>query len=97
MSALITGRNRLHKITHGLLPFFLTPFPIDTLLIGMKTINKKKQRVGQQRVDEDFKAVRKFQFPSAPSIFTLLWVTNDSSARSRTLITEFWAENQPGA
>jgi len=56
--------------------FSLRPFPIGTLLIGMKAINKKKQRVGQQRVDEDFEAIRKIQFPNAPSLFTSLWVTN---------------------
>lgn len=56
--------------------FSLHPFPIGTLLIGMKAINKKKQRVGQQRVDEDFEAIRKLQFPEAPSLFTSLWVTN---------------------
>ena len=61
--------------------FSLHPFPIGMLLIGMKAANKKKQRIGQQRVDEDFEAVRKFQFPNAPSLFTSLWVTNifDSS------------------
>jgi hypothetical protein len=56
--------------------FSLNLFPIGTLLVGMKAIHKNKQRVGQQRVDEDFEAIRKLQFPDAPSLFTSLWVTN---------------------
>ena len=56
--------------------FSLQPFPLGTLLVGMKAINKRKQRIGQQRVDEDFDAIRKVQFPNAPSLFTSLWTTN---------------------
>jgi hypothetical protein len=56
--------------------FSLHPFPIGTLLIGMKAMHKKQQRMGQQRVDEDFESIRKIQFPAAPSLFTSLWVTN---------------------
>lgn len=56
--------------------FSLKPFETGTLLVGMKAIHKKQQRMGQQRVDEDFDAVRKLRFPNAPSLFTSLWVTN---------------------
>ena len=61
--------------------FSLQPFPMGTLLVGMKAAHKRKQRIGQQRVDEDFEEIRKSQFPTAPSLFTSLWVTNvfDSS------------------
>jgi hypothetical protein len=56
--------------------FSLKPFPVETLLVGMKAIHKKQQRVGQQRLDEDFEEIRKSQFPTAPSLFTSLWTTN---------------------
>lgn len=55
--------------------FSLRPFPVGTLLVGMKAAHKRKQRMGQQRVDEDFESVRKIQFPDAPSLFSSLWVT----------------------
>jgi len=42
----------------------------------MKAAHKNKQRIGQQRVDEDFDAIRKLKFPNAPSLFTSLWTTN---------------------
>lgn len=56
--------------------FSQKPLPVETLLVGMKAINKKQQRVGQQRVDEDFEEIRKSQFPIAPSLFTSLWTAN---------------------
>lgn len=56
--------------------FSLQSFPLGTLLVGMKAANKRKQRIGQQRVDEDFDAIRKLQFPNAPSLFTSLWTTD---------------------
>ena len=56
--------------------FSIQPFSIGTLLVGMKAAHKKQQRIGQQRVDEDFEVIRKLQFPNAPSLFTSLWVTN---------------------
>lgn len=56
--------------------FSLQPFSAGFLLVGMKAAHKKKQRMGQQRVDEDFEAIRKLKFPQAPSLFTSLWMTN---------------------
>jgi hypothetical protein len=56
--------------------FSLQPFPVGTLLVGMKAAHKRQQRMGQKRVDDDFDAIRKAKFPNAPSLFTSLWVTD---------------------
>ena len=50
-------------------------FEPGDLLVGLKSTRKSEQRVGQRQVDEVFEAIRKADFPEAPSIFTSLWMT----------------------
>ena len=66
----------MNKSSMDFFHFSLQSFPLGTLLVGMKASNKKKQRIGQQRVDEDFDAIRKVRFPNTPSLFNSLWTTN---------------------
>jgi hypothetical protein len=59
-----------------MLHFSNTPVSIGTQLVGLKAAHKGRQRAGQRVVDEIFESVRKSEFPSKPSLFTSLWVTD---------------------
>jgi hypothetical protein len=56
--------------------FSLRELPVETHLVGLKGSSKSSQRVGQKKVDEIFEAIRKQEFPEAPSIFTSLWTSD---------------------